>query len=75
MKGLCVVLLMLLCTFLLKSVGAAVSEQETNALVDIYNMAGGSHWFSSTNWLTGDPCEDAWFGILCNLDKTHVSGM
>ena len=51
---------------------AAVSTVEKNALVDLYQSTSGSIWFTATNWLTGDPCENLWFGVTCNVDDTAV---
>ncbi|MCC6596504.1 MAG: leucine-rich repeat domain-containing protein, partial [Rhodanobacteraceae bacterium] len=51
---------------------AAVPAAERQALVNLYNSTNGANWLSDNNWLTGDPCEDAWEGIVCNGADQHV---
>lgn len=43
-----------------------VPPAERAALVALYNAAGGSSWTTKTNWNTGDPCLNSWYGITCN---------
>ena len=31
----------------------------------IFNTTNGVSWRNSTNWGTGDPCANSWFGISC----------
>ncbi|MBH1966262.1 MAG: IPTL-CTERM sorting domain-containing protein [Comamonadaceae bacterium] len=53
---------------------ATVPPVERAALVEIYNSTGGPAWTNSNNWLTGDPCEDAWLGVVCvGGPEHHVS--
>lgn len=33
----------------------------------------GSNWINNTNWLSGDPCEDLWFGITCDSFQEVVN--
>ncbi len=46
------------------------------ALTDLYSATNGSGWSVKTNWLTGDPCVNAWFGVMCdaptNASITYV---
>ena len=44
-----------------------VTEQERNALVALYNSTDGLNWANSTNWLVGDPCVNAWYGVVCGI--------
>ncbi len=44
---------------------AQTSEQDSLALVALYNATDGPNWIDNTNWLTGPV--SAWFGV-------HVSG-
>ena len=37
------------------------------ALVDAYHATGGARWVNSDNWLHGDPCTNAWFGVTCSV--------
>ncbi len=54
---------------------AQVSPEERAALVSFYHGTNGSKWYSSQNWLEGDPCEDEWKGIFCNDAKNKVTGI
>ena len=40
---------------------------ERLALVNVYSGMGGSTWSTATNWAVGDPCQNAWFGVGCNV--------
>ena len=40
-----------------------------------YNATAGPFWDYSTNWLDGDPCDNGWFGIECDLDGTTIVAM
>lgn len=51
---------------------AAVPDTERQVLIDLYNGTNGSSWTTKTNWLTGDPCANAWHGIGCDATGTHV---
>jgi hypothetical protein len=39
---------------------------DREALVNLYNSTAGDHWTNSSNWLIGDPCDNDWFGVVCN---------
>jgi hypothetical protein len=41
----------------------AVTEQDSLALVDLYNSTNGPNWVNHTNWLTSAPAS-TWFGVL-----------
>ena len=45
---------------------------QLQALTDLYAATNGSGWTNNANWLTRDPCLDAWFGVTCNSAKTAV---
>lgn len=49
-----------------------VSAPQRNALVAFYEAANGDEWKDNTNWLSGDPCSNSWFGLLCNAANTQV---
>ena len=51
----------------LSTTHAAVPSSERDALVALYYNTNGPDWTTSTNWLTGDPCVDSWYGVTCNL--------
>lgn len=42
------------------------SAAEKQALIDFYTSTNGPFWVSNYNWLIGDPCINAWFGVMCN---------
>lgn len=48
------------------------------ALVALYNSTGGPNWHTDTNWLTGDPCANAWYGVTCdenaNIERILLDG-
>ncbi len=46
---------------------------QAQALVDFYNAAGGPSWSVSTNWLVGDPCAEAWSGVICDAANASVT--
>ena len=50
--------------------GAGVSASEAVALADLYSASGGSTWTSSTRWLSGDPCINAWTRVSCSGGTT-----
>lgn len=52
------------------TVRGALPAAQTAALVTLYQATGGASWTLSSNWLQGDPCTSAWFGIYCNEDNT-----
>ena len=41
------------------------------ALVDFYKATHGIRWRRSQSWLTGDPCENSWYGVTC-LNETET---
>ena len=45
---------------------AAVPAVQRQVLEDLYNSTNGPGWTISTNWLVGDPCEQAWYGVVCS---------
>jgi hypothetical protein len=48
---------------------AAVPSAERDALVTLYNSTNGASWSTNTNWLNGDPCINAWYGVSCDLES------
>lgn len=35
-------------------------------LSTLYTGTNGTVWTSNTNWMDGDPCLNAWYGVTCN---------
>jgi Leucine-rich repeat (LRR) protein len=65
---------------LLGGVGAVVLSNMTS----LYNESNGDNWTNNTNWLSGDPCTNNWYGISCNssdqitainLQNNHLTGV
>jgi Leucine-rich repeat (LRR) protein len=48
-----------------------VNEQDSLALVELYNNTGGDAWTKRDNWLTAEPIY-TWYGIVLNVDETRV---
>jgi Leucine-rich repeat (LRR) protein len=49
-----------------------VNTQDSLALVDLYNSAGGPSWINHTNWLTIAPL-NTWFGV--NVQNNNVQSL
>src|SRR6266542_1586930 len=61
---------------------AQVNQQDSLALVDLYNSTGGPNWVNHTNWLTSNPVS-TWYGIISvsngrvihiNLETNNLTG-
>lgn len=59
-------LLLTFLVFYLSRLSAQVNEQDSLALVALYESTDGDNWINNTNWLIGDV--DTWFGITLNDD-------
>ena len=64
MKLLALIAISLVCTS--NASLAEVPTAERDALVTLYNSTNGARWTPNTNWLTGDPCTDDWYGVTCD---------
>lgn len=42
-----------------------VSEITYETLSTLYQATGGGGWAAKTNWMVGDPCLKAWYGLSC----------
>lgn len=56
---------------------------QNQALVTLFNSTNGLSWNTKTNWLSGDPCANTWYGVTCDenanitkvmLDENNLSG-
>lgn len=45
-------------------------DSQSEALTLLYGATNGSHWHRNDHWLEGEPCANAWYGIVCCPD-TH----
>src|SRR6266511_4281841 len=50
---------------------AQVNEQDSLALVDLYNSTHGVIWYDHTNWLTSKPVS-TWYGITVTNTRVTV---
>jgi len=51
---------------------SAVSQQEKEALIALYDSTNGDSWYKSYHWKSaGDPCDDKWYGVYCTGE--HIS--
>ena len=71
-----VVLLAIMIFFLFcgmnQNLSAQVAEQDSLALVALYDSTGGTNWTNNTNWLTGPV--STWYGItVSNGRVTEIS--
>ncbi|MDX1583321.1 MAG: hypothetical protein R3338_06935, partial [Thermoanaerobaculia bacterium] len=66
------------------SLQAAISPEERDALVSLYESTGGDEWLDRDGWLGAPGSECGWSGIVCNegedsvlraaLVENHLSG-
>ena len=54
-------------------VSAAIPTAERNALIDLYNSAGGVNWTHNANWLGAPGTECTWERVYCNFEETTVT--
>jgi hypothetical protein len=53
----------------------AAPDHQRVALVDLFQSTDGASWTDNTNWLQGDPCQNNWFGIMCDASDSHVTAI
>ncbi len=63
---------LILMTLISFNANAIVPQAERDALVVLYNSTGGDNWTDNSNWLVGDPCDDAWHAIVCSNDSKII---
>jgi len=52
-----------------------IPQSERDALLALYDSTNGDAWIHRDNW-GGDPgTECTWWGVTCNGDETHVTGL
>ena len=54
---------------IMSNLSATVSQQERDALLALYDSTYGLLWVDNTNWGTGDPCTNSWYGVTCSDNK------
>lgn len=69
-------------TFITLNIKAQTNKQDSLALVDLYNNAGGTSWTNHANWITKMPVS-TWYGITLDansrvyqiaLSKNNITG-
>merc|ERR1712137_971216 len=66
-----------LLSFLLCAAFAQVPSDQVESLEGLYNATNGDGWTDNTNWNTGDPCDNSWFGVVCtgdNITEVNLGG-
>eukprot|EP00347_Sterkiella_histriomuscorum_P002582 403367589 len=49
------------------------SDLEKDALVKFYQSLNGIFWRYNENWLDNDPCQNLWYGVICNRKGQIIS--
>ena len=49
------------------NLSAAVSAEERAALIALYDSTDSDNWTNSSNWKSGDPCPNSWYGVACSI--------
>jgi hypothetical protein len=44
---------------------AGMNVNDCESLVALYESTNGTGWTVSTNWLSGSPCANSWYGVTC----------
>jgi len=57
------------------SANAAIPSSQRDALVAIYNAAGGANWTDKTGWLGAPGTECDWFGVGCDETGSNVTNL
>ncbi len=60
---------------LMSSASAAIPQAEHDALVNLYNAAGGTQWTNNSGWNGAAGSECAWAGVACDAGQTTVIGL
>ena len=54
---------------------AAIPDSERQALLDLYASTHGDEWTLRDNWNGPPGSECTWYGVICNTDQSHVTGL
>jgi Leucine-rich repeat (LRR) protein len=49
-----------------------ISNEEREALIDLYNNTNGSNWTNNNGWMGEIGTECQWFGVQCNENGTYI---
>jgi len=67
-----VLIVVLLCVYFMDLVYLELPEEEVVSLAVLYGDTNGDSWYNRKNWLTGDPCENEWWGVGCDDTNSTV---
>ena len=71
MKSILFCLMFALCANICITVNAQVNQQDSLALVDLYNSTDGPNWLHHGNWLTVNPVS-TWYGVELGFASGRV---
>ena len=60
-------------TFVLGYALCSVPTAQIEALTEFYESTNGDYWKNNGSWLDGDPCDNNWFGVMCNMNRDGVT--
>ena len=43
------------------------AQEQITILTDFYQATNGDNWLRNDNWFVGNPCENEWEGIECDV--------
>ncbi|CDW71879.1 leucine-rich repeat-containing protein [Stylonychia lemnae] len=49
------------------------TDSEKQSLITFYHKMNGDFWRYNENWLVGDPCQNLWYGVICNRKGNIIS--
>jgi len=69
-----IILFLILSASLLKYTRATITQEECEALQELYRSTNGEIWRNTWSAAQDGQCEEAceWYGINCNDDQTHI---
>ena len=50
-----------------------IPSNQREILMNLYNNTNGGSWNQNTNWGSGDPCTNNWYGIVCCKNNKYTS--
>ena len=57
------------------SAACTTPPEQVSALMDLYQATNGPDWAQNFFWGVGDPCDNDWFGLICNYNYCQVTGL
>jgi len=67
-----IIISIILTTVLFHLSFADIPDTERQALIDFYTSNEGDNWENNFGWLGSHGTECYWYGVSCNIEKTHV---